>query len=170
VIEVGGTVGLRAGHELAALRRGRRGDDIGNHSRGAPTIAMPSEIAEHAVVSAWGISLPRSCRAWHLAECMKPPSIRPMRSSLKRSETSGTRPRQSFAQRLWAETTITAHRWEQVLLRPSRAPRALDGAPSAVEAGRCKAVASRVLRLDAAQRAMSVQVTMPEPEGHHAGG
>lgn len=169
VIGVGGTVGLSAGGALATLRRGRLGDDTGNHSRGVPTIAMPSELAERVVVSAWGISLPRSCRAWHLAECMKPPSIRPMRSPLKRSEASGTHPRQSLAERLWAETTIAVHRRAQVL-RPSRAPRALDGVPSADEGGRCKTVAARVLRTDAAQRAMSVHVTRPEPEGHHAGG
>ena len=169
VIGAGGTVGLHAGRELAGLRRGRRGGDIGNHSRGAPTIAMQSEPAERAVVSAWGISLPRSCRAWHLAECMKTRGIRPMRSPLTRSAVNSARPMQSLAERLWAETAITAHRWEPVLLRPSRAPRASDGVPSADEGGRCKTEASRVLRPDAAQRAMSVHVTRPEPEGHHAG-
>jgi hypothetical protein len=68
VIGADGTVVLSAGCTLAALRRGRLGDDIGNHSRDVPTIAMPSEPAERVVVSAWGISLPRGCRAWHLVE------------------------------------------------------------------------------------------------------
>jgi hypothetical protein len=170
VIGAGGTVGLRAGRELAALRRGRRGDDIGNHLRGALTIAMPSEPAERAVVSAWGISLPRNCRAWHLAECMKTRGKRPMRSHLKRSEVKGTRPRQSCTGKPWDETTTAEQGGSQVLRRQSREPWALDGVPSADEEGHGKTGAAGLQQPATAERSMSVHVMRLTPEGPHAGG